>query len=236
MGKRHWPQKPASPIGASRVQIPHPPPLRLALFECCATFRPNILQVRGQIMADDEGARINAAIALYESKRREAQADIEQFDKNLAQLYRWKAAIKPPEVQPSQSRKVSHEGETIRDMVLRVVGPQPTFRLTTIVDQLIQSGSMSGNRTAIYGTVTSMLRRNGHIFVKVRRGIYRVKQAAINEEQVPTEVRESDMVQNQPNDSFVRRTLRDDIPGLEPRVPVTGAPIPPEIARLSKVG
>jgi hypothetical protein len=191
-------------------------------------------------MADEASLHINAIIAFYESKRREFRAEIDQIDKSLEQLRRWNAGSKLPEVQPPDSRKASHEGETIRDMVLRLVSHEPTFRLTAIVDQLIQSGSMSGTRTAIYGTVTSMLRRNGHIFVKVRRGLYRVKQAAANEPQIMADARGPGTGQTAtPVSQFDRpftTLMRGDVPGLEPRIPPVGAPIPPEIARLSKVG
>lgn len=82
----------------------------------------------------------------------------------------------PAVVPKERGRKTTDN--SIREIVLEIVGTQPTFRLAPLIDRIIESGQMTGDKKAIYGSVTVMLRRNSHIFKKVRRGIYRVARQA----------------------------------------------------------
>jgi len=153
----------------------------LALFKEGATIHRDILQVGGTIMADDKTANINAIIAFYNQKRleiqREFQAEIEQIDRSLEQLHRWIGASPQTPMQEKPKLK-RQEGKTVRDIVLaHVDGKKTSFKLAELVEQVIESGAIQGESSAIYGTITSMLRRNPHIFAKVRRGIWRVKSA-----------------------------------------------------------
>lgn len=125
-------------------------------------------------MADNVAETINAMIALYNSKKREFQAEIEQIDKSLEQLRRWSAAPAPQRPQGKPKLK-QEEGKTVRDIVLNHLNGRSTFKLLELVNEISTSGSIQGERSAVYGTITSMLRRNPHIFVRVRRGIWRVK-------------------------------------------------------------
>jgi hypothetical protein len=124
---------------------------------------------------------IAAALALFESKRQECEAEIQQIDNAIAQLKRWKAMEAPP-VSPSvrrasQPTKRQEEGPTIAEIFLRLLEShdKPTFRLADMVERIVRSGETNAPRSTVYGNLTNHLKRNSHRYAKVRRGIYRQK-------------------------------------------------------------
>jgi hypothetical protein len=131
---------------------------------------------------------IDAALALFESKRREYEAEIQQIDGAIAQLKRWKA------MEASASSSKSHElikrqqeEPTVTEIFLRLleVHNKPTFRLADMVERIIGSGETHAPRSTIYGNLTNHLKRNSHRYAKVRRGIYRQKSKPKEENAMP---------------------------------------------------
>jgi hypothetical protein len=154
---------------------PHPPPLQLALFANCTSPNVKILKDGGTLMASPTMAEF---IAFLEEQKKQFQADIDTVDKALEMLRRLSGTTTDKANVAHGNGRRTYE-TPIRDLVLDMVGSQPTFRLAPLIDAIIKDGKMAGTKRAIYGSVTGMLRRNGHIFKKVRRGIYRIVQRPI---------------------------------------------------------
>jgi hypothetical protein len=122
-------------------------------------------------MASLKNTDLEALSILIEAKKNQHRSEIEIVEKAIAILRKWIAEQPQPEAAQPKPKII---GGSVREIVLEAVGAQTTFRLKALIDRLIVTGKMSGPRTAIYGTVTGMLRRNDHIFKKMRRGQYRV--------------------------------------------------------------
>jgi hypothetical protein len=155
-------------------------PSQLALFETIATADSEILPCGGLLMATVNAGMLQAMADLIQAKEAliiELKSEIETAKQAYKILCVWTNSDDcAPFANPTISRKKLDS--PIRDMVLEIVGNRTTFKLGWVVDQLLESGKMSGDKRAVYGTVTGTLRRNNHLFKKVRRGIYRVKQTA----------------------------------------------------------
>jgi len=130
---------------------------------------------------------IDAALALFESKRREYEAEIHQIDGTIAQLKRWKALETTSPSKSHQPVKRQEEGPTVTEIFLRLLEAdnKPTFRLADMVERIIGSGETHAPRSTVYGNLTNYLKRNSHRYAKVRRGIYRQKSKPKEEKAMP---------------------------------------------------
>lgn len=123
-------------------------------------------------MASFKNTDLDGLFAFVEEQKTLFKTDMETVEKALEILRRWAASRQSGPLGLAPGRKTVES--PVREIVLETLGSQTTFKLGALIDRLIATGKMSGDKRAIYGTVTGMMRRNGHIFKKIKRGVYRV--------------------------------------------------------------
>src|SRR5271156_3025743 len=151
--------KTGRPLGPREFETPTVRPLQLALFEGWSTENGELFVSSRQTMASTD---IDAALALFESKRREYEAEIHQIDGTIAQLKRWKALETTSPSKSHQPVKRQEEGPTVTEIFLRLLEAdnKPTFRLADMVERIIGSGETHAPRSTVYGNLTNYLKRN----------------------------------------------------------------------------